>query len=101
MVQTHRWTPNQTSACVACAYPPLTLTLCRITTVTRAFFFLRGSYIRGRRVRTSELLLCGIFLFVFLPIFTVLGTIDAIKNIITDWDANGPPFGCNTVPEGR
>ena len=61
-----------------------------------AFFFLRASWLHGRRISKLDLGLCVLYLAVCLPIFTVLGTIDAVKDIINDWNSGGAPFQCKS-----
>ncbi|KAL1520143.1 hypothetical protein AB1Y20_023615 [Prymnesium parvum] len=60
-----------------------------------AFFFLRGSYLHGRKVAAGHWLVCGVYLCVFLPLFTVLGTINSMTDIVQQISTSGPPFSCN------
>jgi vesicular inhibitory amino acid transporter len=60
-----------------------------------ALFYLRGCHLNGKRVSLLDRLCCGVFLCVFLPMFTSLGTINAIHSIVTDWSNLGLPFACN------
>ena len=59
-----------------------------------AFFYLRSSKVHGRRVGLTDRVICGLFLAVFLPLFTVLGTIDAVRSIVDDLSSSGGPFQC-------
>lgn len=59
-----------------------------------AFFYLRGAYLKGLPVRWSDKLICGIYLCIFLPIFTILGTINAVKDIVVDVESTKAPFQC-------
>ena len=59
-----------------------------------AFFFLRAAWLNGRRVGTIDRVLCALFLCLCLPLFTILGTIDAVKDIANDWNDGGQPFRC-------
>jgi amino acid permease len=61
-----------------------------------ALFFLRGSMLNALPISRADLIMCSIFLVLFLPIFTVLGTVNAVLDIAHDWHGNATaaPFSC-------
>jgi len=59
-----------------------------------AFFYLSACRQRGRAVASVDLVLCGLSLFVCLPVFTLLGTASAIQTIADDVGHLGGPFQC-------
>ena len=60
-----------------------------------AALYLRGKVLRSHTLSWSDCLLCGTFLLVFVPAFTVLGTYRAIAKIFADWAEEGSlPFQC-------
>ena len=60
-----------------------------------AFFFLRGSSLRNRPVSKLDRIVCTIFLTVGLPAFTLIGTGNAIANLVTDLQGTSvAPFQC-------
>ena len=64
-----------------------------------AFFFLRGSALRGRPVATVDRVVCTFFLLVLLPAFTLLGTANAVLVLVEDLKgATLAPFQCQ--PQG-
>ena len=60
-----------------------------------AFFYIRGCHLFNRRVSWADLALCALYLAICLPLFTVLGTINSVQDIVADWSKNGPPFACD------
>ena len=60
-----------------------------------AAFFVRGCWLHGKRMTWADKVGCAVFLGVFLPMFTVLGTINAVQDIINDWAILGQPFECH------
>ena len=60
-----------------------------------AFFYLRSCRLCGRKVAWHDLALCALYLGLFLPVFTLLGTINSMLDIRSDWSTLGPPFGCS------
>ena len=59
-----------------------------------ALFYVRGCQLNGKRIAWPDRVCCGVFLCVFLPVFTSLGTVNAIQSILRDWSSNGLPFAC-------
>ena len=59
-----------------------------------ALFYLQACRLHGKRVSRADSVVCTVFLGVFLPMFTVLGTITALQDIANDWADNGAPFEC-------
>ena len=59
-----------------------------------ALFYLRACQLHGKRVSRVDAVGCAVFLGVFLPMFTVLGTVTALRDIAEDWADNGAPFEC-------
>jgi len=59
-----------------------------------ALFYLRACRLHGKRVSRADAVGCAVFLGVFLPMFTVLGTVTALRDIANDWADNGAPFEC-------
>ena len=59
-----------------------------------ALFYLRACQLHGKRVSRVDAVGCAVFLGVFLPMFTVLGTVTALRDIADDWADNGAPFEC-------
>ena len=59
-----------------------------------ALFYLRASAMHGAAVPLADRLVCYFFLAVCLPMFTVLGAVNAAKDVARDWDALGGPFSC-------
>ena len=50
-----------------------------------AFFFVRGRTLRGLPVALFDRIVCGTYLLVCLPAFTLLGTLHSVLNIVDDW----------------
>ena len=60
-----------------------------------ALFYLRGAARRGVRVALGDRVACAVFLAVCLPLFTVLGTADAVREIASGWGEDpAGPFAC-------
>ena len=60
-----------------------------------ALFYLRGAARRGVRVALGDRVACAVFLAVCLPLFTVLGTADAVREIANGWGEDpAGPFAC-------
>ena len=59
-----------------------------------ALFFLRGCAMKRVRVQKKHEILCRLYLYIFFPIFTLLGVTNAAMAMIADWDTNPPPFSC-------
>ena len=60
-----------------------------------ALFYLRGAARRGVRVALGDRGACAVFLAVCLPLFTVLGTADAVREIASGWGEDpAGPFAC-------
>ena len=47
-------------------------------------------------MKRMDVFLCLLFLFVFLPLCTVLGTVSAIQALLNDWSTSGLPFQCQS-----
>ena len=61
-----------------------------------AFFFLRGSKLKGRPVALVDKLMCALFLGVCLPAFTLVGTLNAFLVVVNDVQTNeARPFECS------
>lgn len=53
---------------------------------------------RGERVGAVHVAACTVFLALFLPTFTVMGTLNALDNIAKDWSVQAAgPFQCGAV----
>lgn len=61
-----------------------------------AFFYLRSCQMFGRRVGWLDCAACALFLGACLPVFTILGTMNSVQDIINDWSTLGAPFACST-----
>jgi vesicular inhibitory amino acid transporter len=63
-----------------------------------AFFYLRSCRMRGWPVAWGDILGCGAFLAICTPLFTVLGTVNAIADVRAAWQASDAhaPFMCAT-----
>lgn len=61
-----------------------------------AFFYLRSCRMRGWPVPWSDYLVCGSFLLICTPLFTGLGTLNALVDIRAAWQDSeaGAPFMC-------
>ena len=60
-----------------------------------ALFYLRGCGLNGVSASRADLLACGLYLCLFLPVFTGLGTANALQDLVEDWNAtNGGVFRC-------
>ena len=60
-----------------------------------AFFYVQGRRQRGAPCGRADAFVCGVFLVVFLPAFTLLGTYNALAKIAADWaEAGAAPFQC-------
>jgi len=62
-----------------------------------AYFYLKGAKNNNYNIPRNEKLMCYLFLFVFLPLCTILGFISAVKNLVHDWKTFGLPFSCHLV----
>jgi amino acid permease len=63
-----------------------------------AFFYLKGRRLRGLPISTRDWICCGIFLFLLLPLFTLVGTLNSILQISRDWSKAGAhPFECKAT----
>ena len=60
-----------------------------------AFFYLRGCAAKGVAPLAIDRCVGYVFLCVFLPLFTVLGTASALKDIVHDWGGEKAPFECD------
>ncbi len=65
-----------------------------------ALFYLRGHQLlddpkERESLSCTDGILCALFLLVFLPLFTVLGTLNACRDIMHDWNELGRPFACH------
>jgi proton-coupled amino acid transporter len=64
-----------------------------------AFFFLRGMRRKGYAIARVDLAVCASYLLVFVPAFTLLGTVNSVLHIIDDWQhSSTPPFECVPSP---
>mmetsp|Transcript_4439 Transcript_4439/g.9707 ORF Transcript_4439/g.9707 Transcript_4439/m.9707 type:complete len:125 (+) Transcript_4439:304-678(+) len=59
-----------------------------------ALFFLTACHKNNVAVPRVDRLCCCVSLFLFFPLFTVLGVVNALKDIDLDWTHNGGPFSC-------
>lgn len=62
-----------------------------------AYFYWRASWDHDKTMERFDIALCLIFLFVFLPVCTVCGTVSAVQQLIDDWATSGLPFQCHTT----
>lgn len=63
-----------------------------------AFFYLSGRRTRKQPIGPADALVCGAFLLLLLPFFTVLGTATSILQIGRDWSHSGAhPFECGAA----
>jgi len=63
-----------------------------------AFFFLRAYSINRLSPSWYNSLLCVFYLFLLLPVCTVLGTLKALQDIVSDWHFHEPAFSCGGSP---
>ena len=60
-----------------------------------AFFYLRGMRLRGHPIPQIDVAVCGVYLLVCVPAFTLLGTANSVLHIVHDWQqSSAPPFEC-------
>ena len=60
-----------------------------------AFFYVQGKRLHGLPLSRLDGLLCLTFLLLCMPLFTLLGTLNSILQIVDDWhEAGGHPFEC-------
>jgi vesicular inhibitory amino acid transporter len=59
-----------------------------------AFFYWRASWNQDGAMHRLDVVLCLVFLFIFLPLCTILGTISAVQDLLNDWSTSGLPFQC-------
>ena len=62
-----------------------------------AYFYWRASWDHDKTMKRFDIALCLIFLFIFLPVCTVCGTISAVQQLLEDWTTSGLPFQCHTT----
>lgn len=55
----------------------------------------RSCRLHAQKIRWHDLALCALYLGLFLPVFTVLGTVNSLQDIAADWSTLGPPFQCS------
>ena len=61
-----------------------------------AYFYWKSSWNQDGYMKRMDVFLCLLFLFVFLPLCTVLGTVSAIQALLNDWSTSGLPFQCQS-----
>lgn len=63
-----------------------------------AYFFIKGRKLRRQHISPVEWICCGTFLFVCLPFFTLIGTLNSILQIRLDWSkSEARPFECQAT----
>jgi len=65
-----------------------------------ALFYLRGCHIKRVRVAIVDKVVCGLYLCLFFPLFTILGVVNAVEAIVRDSGSNGAPFSCGNSTGG-
>lgn len=62
-----------------------------------AYFYWKASWRQDGAMKRLDVGLCLIFLFVFLPMCTICGTVSAVQQLLDDWSTSGIPFQCHTT----
>ena len=55
-----------------------------------ALFYVRGRWLHGLPIKTVDIILCGVFLCVLTPLFTIAGTATSVYGIVQEWAAVQP-----------
>lgn len=61
-----------------------------------AFFYAYGAYKKNVQISRTDKIACIVYLFVFLPVFTVIGTVASVRDIVNTID-KGSPFQCTVA----
>jgi amino acid permease len=62
-----------------------------------AYFYWKASWRQDGAMKRLDVGLCLIFLFVFLPMCTICGTVSAVQQLLDEWSTSGIPFQCHTT----
>ena len=60
-----------------------------------ALFYLRGCALKKASPARTDRCVCYLYLYLFLPLFTLLGTASAMRDIVHDWREESSPLECD------